>query len=71
MKALTPGIYGIIHSIEVSEEQLAVLADKLGIEKASRLKAGTILIIREAAPDEMLHEPHHEPHHKPPAGTDG
>lgn len=57
MKALIPGRYGVIHSIEVSDEQLSMLAEKLGIEKPARLKAGKILIVRDAGPEEELREP--------------
>ncbi len=57
MRALTPGRYGVIHSIEVSDEELSMLAERLGIEKPSRLKAGKILIVREVGPEEPLPEP--------------
>ncbi len=30
MKALIPGRYGVIHSIEVSDEQLSMLAENWG-----------------------------------------
>ena len=57
MKALTPGKYGIIHAIEVTEEQLAALAVQLGIQKPGRLKAGKVLIVRELEAHEALDEP--------------
>ena len=57
MRALTPGRYGVIHSMEVSDEELSMLAERLGIEKPARLKAGKILIVREVGPEEALPEP--------------
>ncbi len=52
MKALPSGKYGIVHSIEVREQELDALAKKLGIEKPARLRAGTIHIVRELGADE-------------------